>query len=72
MIDKIIERHQATADAGVRDPATGKRTRQGRTQIVFSAVGFGEAVAEESRLRRARLHHERLPRGRHRPSKSRG
>lgn len=46
MIDRIIRDHKATAGVLYIDPVTGKKDmRAGSTQIVFSAVGFGEMVA---------------------------
>lgn len=47
MIDKIIAKHREFADVEYTDKQTGKPIpRKGSTQIVFSAVGFGEMVAK--------------------------
>lgn len=47
MIDRIIEKHREFAGATFTDPATGESfPRPGATQIVFSAVGFGDMVAK--------------------------
>lgn len=46
MIDKIIEAYKATKDNEYTDPQTKAPDKlKGGTQIVFSAVGFGEQVA---------------------------
>lgn len=47
MIDRIIEKHREFSGIVYTDPATGKpMARKGATQIVFSAVGFGDMVAK--------------------------
>lgn len=47
MIDRIIEKHREFSGIVYTDPATGKpMDRKGATQIVFSAVGFGDMVAK--------------------------
>lgn len=45
MIAKIAETHNATANIEYADKNGGKQVRKGATQIVFSAVGFGDQVA---------------------------
>lgn len=46
MVDTIITKHREHKDAAYVDPKTGKTdVIRGAAQIVFSAVGFGEAVA---------------------------
>lgn len=45
MIDKIIDTHNRIKDIVYTDPKTGKKElTKGGTQIVFSAVGFGEGA----------------------------
>lgn len=45
MIDRIIEKHKAFRGLTFADPTTGRREPlKGATQIVFSAVGFGEGA----------------------------
>lgn len=46
MLAKIVERYKATRGAEYTSPSGGKDLRKGAVQIVFSAVGFGEAASK--------------------------